>query len=255
VIDLARATREIDAAAARGEYFPEAWRRKLDLAGGYAVQLGRLDRRLAEGKRQAGWKVGLTAPAIQRQFEVHEPVFGWLLEEGRLASPAKLDHAGLIAPGFETEIAMELDADLAGPAVDRDAAARAVARVYPAFEVIETRGAFSGDLPLALADNAQQKAFVLGPAFARWREVDLAQVTVAVGIDGRVVAEGKGSDVLGHPLDSLAWLARALARHGRKIAAGQIVITGSLVRQFPIARGNRISARFDPLGEVAIIAG
>ena len=54
----------------------------LSLDDAYRIQLGVIARRIAQGERQIGWKVGLTAPAIQQQFGFHEPVFGCLLETG-----------------------------------------------------------------------------------------------------------------------------------------------------------------------------
>ncbi len=64
----------------QGIYFPPACFGKLTLEEAYAVQLGLIERRCAAGERQIGWKVGLTAPAIQQQFGFHEPVFGCVLD-------------------------------------------------------------------------------------------------------------------------------------------------------------------------------
>jgi len=51
----------------RGVYYPDEWKGRLTLDQAYAVQLALLDRYLAAGERQAGWKVGLTARAMQQQ--------------------------------------------------------------------------------------------------------------------------------------------------------------------------------------------
>lgn len=72
----------------------------------------------------------------------------------------------LIEPGFENELCIVLDRDLPPNATRTDVAA-AVARAYPAFEVIETRGDLSEQLALAVTDNGQQKAFVLGEPVGR----------------------------------------------------------------------------------------
>ena len=64
----------------RGEYFPREWFDRLNLDEVYRIQLGLIGRRVAAGERQIGWKVGLTAKAIQEQFGFHEPVFGCVLE-------------------------------------------------------------------------------------------------------------------------------------------------------------------------------
>src|SRR5664279_784482 len=120
----------------RGVYFPAEYYGKLTIEEAYAT------------------KVGLTAPAIQRQFGFHEPVFGCVLDSkpsGHVFAPGEL-----ISPGFESELCMRLRVDLSGT-VSLDEARAAIDLVYPSLEIIETRGPFTEQIALALADNAQQK--------------------------------------------------------------------------------------------------
>src|ERR1700727_1269224 len=98
------------AARGRGEWFPAAWHDKLSTDQAYQVLFGLMARRLAAGERQIGWKVGLTSKAIQQQFNVHEPVFGCILESrpsGHVFAPADL-----ISPGFENELCLRLGKEL-----------------------------------------------------------------------------------------------------------------------------------------------
>ncbi len=243
---FAAAVAEFEAARARGEYFPVAWHDRLSLDDAYRLQLALIDRR---GARRVGWKVGLTSHAIQQQFQVHEPVFGCLLAEGRLDSGHVFGAEELIAPGFENELCIVMGADLAPGATPAEVAA-AVARVHPAFEIIETRGDLTRQLALALADNAQQKGFVLGPAVERAALPELDKVTVRVRINGAEVATGEGSAVLGHPYNSVAWLARKLAQFGERVNAGDTIMSGSFTRQFPLSRGDKIEASFAGIGTV-----
>ena len=136
------------------------------------------------------------------------------------------------------------------PGATRDEAAAAVARVHPAFEIIETRGDFTRQLALALADNAQQKGFVLGPAIERAALPALDTVTVNVRINGREVAAADGTAVLGHPYNSVVWLAAKLAQFGEKVSAGDYIMSGSFTRQFPLGQGDRIEADFTGIGGV-----
>jgi 2-keto-4-pentenoate hydratase len=244
---LAAAVAEFAAARSRGEYFPRAWFDRLSLDDAYRLQLALLDRR---GARRTGWKVGLTATAIQQQFQVHEPVFGCLLSDGRLASGHVFRHGELIAPGLENELCIVMGRDLA-PGATRDDVAAAVARVHPAFEIIETRGDLTRQLALALADNAQQHSFVLGPPVERAALPPLDQVTVSVRINGAEVAAADGSAVLGHPYNSVAWLAGKLVQFGERVKAGDYIMSGSFTRQFPLNAGDRIEAAFAGIGTVA----
>ena len=245
--ELLVATAEFEAVRARGEYFPKAWFDRLSLEDAYGLQLALLQR---SGGRRVGWKVGLTARAIQQQFGVHEPVFGCLLAEGRLDSGHVFRRDELIEPGFENELCIVMGRDLA-PGATREDVAAAIARVHPAFEIIETRGDLTRQLALALADNAQQKAFVLGPAIGRDALPELDAVTVSVRINGTEVATADGSAVLGHPYTSLTFLAAKLAQFGEKVRAGDYIMSGSFTRQFPLAQGDRIEAAFAGIGTVS----
>jgi 2-keto-4-pentenoate hydratase len=250
---LHEAIEQFWSARAQGVYFPPEWRGRLDLDDAYRIQLALVGRRCTAGVTHAGWKVGLTAKAIQDQFKVHEPVFGCLLSEGRIESGHRFRYDDLIAPGFENEICVVLGRDLEGAALGIDDVARAVDRYHAALEIIETRGDLTHQLELALADNAQQKFFVLGPPVAFTEALDLSRIAVRVSINGAEVGAGTGDAVLGHPLRSVAWLAGKLAPYGRRLKAGDHIMTGSFTRQFPIARGDRIRAEFERVGAVEAV--
>jgi 2-keto-4-pentenoate hydratase len=82
--------------------------------------------------------------------------------------------------------------------------------------------------------------------------VDLAQVTARVRLNGREVATGLGSAVLDNPLNSIQWLAGKLCEYGRSLRSGDIIMTGSFVRQFPLHPGDAASAEFSGIGSVEV---
>ena len=247
-IDLQRAVEEFWAARGRGEYFQAGYADRLSLDEAYRIQLALIDRRCAQGERQIGWKVGLTSKPIQQQFGFHEPCFGCILETR--PSSHTFAAAELIRPGFETEICVRLARPLAGE-VSLDEAGAAIAAVHPAFEITETRGN-PGQIALMLADNAQQRSVILGDPVALAPELRLDEVEARVELNGAVVATGVGAAVLEHPLNSVAWLARKLGEYGRSLRAGELVMTGSLVRQFPLSAGDRARASFSRIGAVEV---
>ena len=247
-IDVQRAIEDFWTARSRGEYLPAAYFDRLSLDEAYRIQLALIERRCAAGERQIGWKVGLTSKAIQQQFGFHEPCFGCLLEtrpNGHVFTAGEL-----IKPGFETELCMRLGQPLAGE-VSIEEARAAVAAVHPSFEIIETRGD-PAQIELMLADNAQQHSIVLGEPVALTPALALDKVEARVELNGAVVATGLGAGVLDHPLNSIAWLARKLGEYGRSLQAGELVMTGSLVRQFPLAPGDRAWASFSGIGTVEV---
>jgi 2-keto-4-pentenoate hydratase len=247
-IELTTAVEDFWTARARGEFFPQAYADRLDLDEAYRIQLALIDRRVAAGERQIGWKVGLTAKAIQQQFGFHEPVFACILETqptGHVFGATELIH-----PGFETELCVRLGRGLEG-SVSLEQVRAAVDVIYPSFEIIETRGDMK-QIALAMADNGQQRSVVLGSPVRLAPATALDQVEARVQLNGNEVATGLGSAVLGNPLNSIQWLAEKLGQHGRRLRAGDIIMTGSFVRQFPLQAGDVAVAEFSGIGRVEV---
>jgi 2-keto-4-pentenoate hydratase len=247
-IELATAVEDFWTARARGEFFPQAYRDRLDLDEAYRIQLALIDRRVAAGERQIGWKVGLTAKPIQEQFGFHEPVFACVLETqptGHVFGAAELIH-----PGFETELCVRLGAGLEG-IVSLEQVRAAVDVIHPAFEIIETRGDMQ-QIALAMADNGQQRSVVIGAPVQLAPTMELDQVEARVQLNGNEVATGLGAAVLGNPLNSIRWLAEKLGQYARQLRPGDIVMTGSFVRQFPLQAGDIAVAEFSGIGRVEV---
>ena len=72
---------------------------------------------------------------------------------------------------------------------------------------------------------------------SRWRPwPDLEPVAGNASQDGAPVGVGYGRDILGHPFNSVAWLATQLNARGVVLKAGQVVMTGSVMKTvFPDA--------------------
>jgi 2-keto-4-pentenoate hydratase len=246
-INITTASEDFWTARGRGEFFPQAYFDRLTLDDAYRIQLALIDRRVAAGERQIGWKVGLTAKAIQQQFGFHEPVFGCILETrptGHVFGATELIH-----PGFETELCVRLGRALEGN-VSLEQVRAAVDVIHPSFEIIETRGDFVKQMPLALADNAQQRSVVVGAPVRLAPTMALDRVEVRVQLNGNEVATGSGSAVLDHPLNSIKWLAEKLGQYGRRLRPDDIIMTGSFVRQFPLQAGDVAIADFSGIGRV-----
>src|SRR5262249_27465704 len=154
----------------------------------------------------------------------------------------------LIRPGFESELCLRVARPLSGE-VDMATARRAIDVVHPSLEIIETRGDFTAQIALAMADNAQQKTVILGNPVPLGT-LALECVDATVQINGNTVATGRGDAVLGNPLNSVIWLARKLSEFGRGIQPGEIIMSGSFTRQFPIEAGDRIQVDFAGIGSV-----
>ena len=245
-IDLNTAVEDFWVARKRGEFFPRAYYDRLTSDDAYRIQLALIDRRIAAGERQLGWKVGLTSKAIQDQFGFHEPIFACLLEAR--ASGHVFGSTELINPGIETELCVHLAHGLEGT-VSMVQVREAIDVVQPCFEIIETRGD-PRQVMLVLADNGQARSVVAGAPVRLTPDLALDRVSARININGQEMASGLGSAVLDNPLNSVLWLARKLGDYGRCLRPKDIIMTGSFVRQFPLAPGDIAVADFSGIGRV-----
>ena len=236
-----------------GRHMPPELMGKLSFDEAYRVLFGLLAHLEGKGEHQVGWKVGLTAEAMRAQFGAKEPCLGILFESGHRQSGHVFKHADLIEPGFENELCLTIGKTLRGPGVTLEAAAAAVTHVAPALEIVENRGPFTKDIALALADNAQQKAFVTGAETASRAggAQALAAASVDVSVNGTSQEMAPATAVMGGgPLVSVVWLANKLAEFGLAIEPGSRIMSGSFTKQYRPAAGDRIEARFAPFGAV-----
>jgi 2-keto-4-pentenoate hydratase len=239
--------------AQKGLYYPYALQGRLTLGEAYRVQLEVLGRILASGERQAGWKIGLTADAVRALFKSGTAVHGYLLQSNGFPSGHTFDFDQVLAPSIESELCFLLRKDLHGPGVTPEEVLDGLDAACPAFEVLERRGDMATDLPLGVADNVSQWAYVLGkPVKPYPKSLDLGQIRAEVRCNGQVVASALAKDVIDNQVRSIAWLANCLAPFDRSVEAGQIVLTGSFHRPMPIAKGDRWETRFSAAGSVTV---
>jgi 2-keto-4-pentenoate hydratase len=224
---------------------------------GYAI--ARLVReRLTQAGRGdlVGWKVGATTAPMQKLLNVPGPCAGAMLASSQLASPARVKAGHYLKVGIECEVAVRLAKPLGAGATRKDAEA-AIAALYPAIEIVDNRyGDFAAMGPATLiADDFFHAGFVLGAEVRDWSRLDLESAVGITRADGVEVQRGKGSDVLGHPFESLVWLANHLGSLGERLEAGQVVMTGSLPLPHWASAGQRLQISIDGLGtaEVALL--
>jgi len=208
----------------------------------------------ARGGRPVGFKIGATSARAQRYLGLDGPFSGQLLSHALHASPARLSAAAFQFRLVEPEFAFRLGRDLPPRArpYGADEVADAVATLHPALEVVTSafgaRAWLAAGASALIADNGAHGALVLGEGRADWRRVDLAAQRVELRIDGRRFGTGSGAEALGHPLAALAWLATALSRRGRGLAAGALVTTG-VVTPFALLRAGQVAvADYGPFG-------
>ena len=223
----------------------------LTVADAYRIQLINTQRRLVQGRRIAGRKVGLTSRAMQQMMGVDEPDFGVLLDDMFVEEGDAIPVAGLVQPRVEAEIALVLGRDLAGPGVGSTAALRAVDSAVASIEIIDSRITdWKIGLIDTIADNASSARIVVAGRRTPVDGLDLRLIGMALSLNGEVVETGAGAAVLGNPARCVAWLANKLAEFGEQLRAGDVILAGSLHRAIPVRAGDSVVAEFDRLGAV-----
>ena len=224
----------------------------------YAIQDAFVALRAGQLGAVAGYKVALASAAMRAFVGVHEPQLGAMFESTLHRTPARVRAADYVHLIVEFEIGVQMAEDL--PAADapysRERVARAVDAVMPAIELADDRKANYAELvrhPLDLiADNTWNEGVVLGTPVREWRALDLAAARGRASINGRPVGEGVGGDAMGHPLDSVAWIANHLAAHRRGLLRSDVVITGSLIPSRKACPGDLVQFFVDGLGGVEL---
>ncbi len=241
---------ELHALYRAGERFPAGLGGGLTIEEAYKVQFALLECRKDDGEQLAGWKVGLTSPAMQEQQGVHEPCMGHLLVSAHCDNSVQFPFDDMVSPGIENELCVQVGKRLEGKNVSFKEAMASIKAVAPALEVIEKRSVFGSDFPVAVAGNVQQSAYVTGPFVAFTPEVDLSTVKVAVEVNGKFAEEASGEEVLGNPANSLIWLAGFLSDYDLAIEPEMQVMTGSFTKQYAVSKGDRIRSNFTHFGDV-----
>jgi 2-keto-4-pentenoate hydratase len=223
------------------------------LADGYHIQERLVLKMLAKlGGSPVGYKAAATNETAQRQMDVAGPFFGTLLSATTHRSPATLPAAAFRLRIVEAEFGFEIGQDVPPSDVPYTAETVApfVAFAIPAIEVVDHRyedwrlvGA-----PSLAADNAIHGAWVWGEPVRDWRHLDLSRHPVNVIVNGEPWRVGSGANVLGNPLNVVAWLANELPKHGRVLRRGERVSTGTTAEVYFANPGDRVTADFGELG-------
>jgi 2-keto-4-pentenoate hydratase len=201
---------------------------------------------------RVGYKIGCTSAVMQQYLEIPHPCGGGVFANGVHQSGASLRHADFVRVGVECEIAVKLARDLLPGEAPFTAewVAEAIEAYLPAIEIVDDRYSDWQTIgaPTLVADDFFAAGCVLGTEVARSAAPDLLKVVGRAYINGVEVGQGTGADVLGHPHHALAWLANHLAAGTKGLRAGEIVLTGSLVKTVWLKAGDAVVMELAGLG-------
>jgi 2-oxo-3-hexenedioate decarboxylase len=229
------------------------------VADGYAVLADIEARRRAQGWQSVGRKIGFTNRTIWPRYGVHQPMWAhvWshtvhFAKDGR----ATLDLSPFVQPRIEPEVVFKLKGPVSA-ADDALAVLAATEWIAPGFEIVQSHfhdwkfkaadctaafglhGALVVGAPLMVTDA--NRAALAGA-------LPVCAVTLSRG--GTMVDLGVGANVLDSPALALAHLARLIADRPQapKLAAGEIVTTGTITDAWPVAPGETWSSDYSVSG-------
>lgn len=224
----------------------------------YAVQSAWMSRKFADGRRQIGWKIGLTSKAMQYALNIDIPDSGVLLDDMTFDDGATIPPDRFIQPRIEAEIAFILKAPLGGAQVGMFDVLAATDYVVPALEILDTRilrvdpeTQKTRTVFDTIADNAANAGIVTGARAVKPDQVDMRWMGAIVSRNAEVEETGLGAGVLNHPARGIVWLARRLHSYGQTLEAGQIILAGSFIRPIEAKRGDTIVGDYGPFGTVS----
>ncbi|MGG1661961.1 2-keto-4-pentenoate hydratase [Brevibacillus sp. NRS-1366] len=225
---------------------------QLTFAEAYAIQEKLLERKVQEGARIIGLKLGLTSRAKQQMMGVHEAIYGYITDEMLALEWQPLEFDQLIHPKAEPEIAFFMGEDLQGTNITSEEVLAATKYVAPAIEVIDSRYLnFRFTLADVIADNCSSARFVVGSHWVSPKSLDLGNLGMVLSKNGEVAQVGASAAVLGHPGASVAWAVNKLGEVGKGVKKGDIILSGAISEAISFQSGDTIHAQFAELGSVS----
>lgn len=227
-----------------------------DLPMAYGAQNIISQARLQAGARIVGRKIGLTSLAVQQQLGVDQPDFGMLFDDMEVMHDGIIPWAEMMQPKVEGEIAFVMKKDLPLASITMADLISAIDYALASLEIVGSRiENWNIRITDTIADNASASHFVLGHRPISLENIDLINCKMIMKKNDEVASEGTGAACMGSPLNATLWLARTMAKLGTPLQAGDIVLSGALGPMSPVVPGDKVSASFDTLGEVAVQFG
>ncbi|PUE56546.1 2-oxo-hepta-3-ene-1,7-dioic acid hydratase [Limnohabitans sp. Rim8] len=244
---LLKAEKEVKQATLLSESYPH-----IQIEDAYAISTAVAQRKIKDGAKLIGHKVGLTSKAMQASSKIDEPDYGHLLDNMLIPEGAKVPHSRFCLPRVEVELAFVLGKPLKGPGIGLVDVLRATEYVVPALEIVDARVVDQRKIFDTVADNGAAAGLVLGGRPIKPLDVDLRWVSALMYRNSDIEETGVAAGVLGHPALGVAWLANKLGQHGVTLEAGHIILSGSFTRVVFAKKGDTLFGDFGPLGSVSV---
>ncbi|MCY4051368.1 MAG: fumarylacetoacetate hydrolase family protein [Gammaproteobacteria bacterium] len=205
--------------------------------------------------RRIGYKIGCTNQQIMELLGTDEPFYGCIFSDSTYSSDAILSASDFTHRIVEAEFMLVMGNDLpfSNKQYDAESIEPFIEALIPAIEIVDHR--FTNFTQVGanalISDNGIHAASILGELdVEKWKSMNLASQRVRLFVNDTLKEAGTGANVLGNPLNAMAWLANCLQLQGKTLQEGELVSTGAFCPIYSALAGDRISADFGVLGRV-----
>lgn len=214
----------------------------------YKVQDEVLALKEQDGEKLQGYKISLTSKETQDLFNSDSPLFGQMTD---VTVKKAVNLSDYNEPLLEAELVFLVQEDVNADDSDEEVMAKCL--VAPGIEVPD--GRYEDWFPKTtfyevIADGAVNGAVVYSEA-KQYSYEDLADVEGVLYLNGEEVKRGNSTEVLGHPVNAVKWLAKALEERGEKLKAGRFVSSGTFILPEKLQAGS-YKVTYSNVGEVTL---
>jgi 2-keto-4-pentenoate hydratase len=198
-----------------------------------------------------GYKAGLTSETAQQQFNVSQPLLGTLFQQMLLPNGQIISPQFGSRPMSEGDLMVRVGSEEINNAKTPQEALASLDAVIPFIELPDL--VYSQDVklngPAILAINVGARYGVVGEPILlspteEW-EGRLKNLTLEIlDADGKVLATGKGSNLLGNPLNVVLWIRDSLRAEGKQLKKGDLLSLGTITPLMPVKPNTSIRARY-----------
>lgn len=226
---------------------------EMTVADAYRIQRINAARRIKNGERLIGMKIGLTSAAMQKLLQVDVPDYGHLFDSMLLTNGQVCPVGELIQPRAEGELSFCLRKALKGPGVTVAHVYDATDYVVPSIEIVDSRiRDWKIKLQDTIADNGSSARLMVGSGMKPISQVDMRLTGMVLEKNGELMSSGCAAEVWGNPAAAVACLANMLAEFELELPAGSIVMAGAFTGMIPVAAGDCVTASFAGMGSVTV---
>ena len=220
----------------------------------YAIQNLNATRRMQDGAKKIGAKIGLTAKKVQEQLGVDQPDYGFLFDDMLVKSGERIALNKLMQPKIECEIAFILSDSIEEKVDSIDALRSKIEKACITLEIAESRIAdWNIKIEDTIADNASAGHFVLSENYFKLEEIDLLNCKMELKYNGIVESKGVGKNCLGSPLNAVAWLANMMIEMENPLQKNDIVLSGALGPMINVDGPGEFVGEIEGLGKTSVI--